>query len=284
MERTERILRLLPENYRAHLEKQGLEDAEELRLRLGHPPTLLLHGREKRVDDLACVSSRELQYVLNRATSDSPYAHENEISGGYVTAPGGIRIGLCGNVRSEGGCWASGGLTSVNIRIPRERIGCADWLIHCPPVSAIVLSPPGGGKTTLLRDWIRILGGQNERVGVCDERGELAGFDGKEFSFSIGEHTDVMTGCAKCRAAMILLRTMDPTVLVMDEITSREDIAACMQAAHCGVRVIAAAHAAGREDLERRGLYKGILTAGIFERIIYIEVSSGHRQYREETI
>ena len=122
------------------------------------------------------------------------------------------------------------------------------------------------------------------RVGVADERGEIAAlFDGVP-QLDVGPRTDVMEGCPKAWGLMTLLRGMNPQVLAVDEITAPEDVAALVSAAGCGVTLLATAHGAGREDLSRRKLYRGLLEEGVFRRLVRIRREAGRRIYEVEVL
>ena len=139
------------------------------------------------------------------------------------------------------------------------------------------------GKTTLLRDLIRLLSDGSARpalrVGVADERGELAGMWNGVPQFDIGRQTDIMDGCPKSVGLLMLLRGMNPQVLSADEITAPEDIEALELASNCGVALVCTAHAAGLEDLRRRPLYRRLLDRGIFGRVVTIRLEEGARRY-----
>ena len=204
--------------------------------------------------------------MLELATEASPYATEESIRQGFVTAAGGVRVGVCGQFRGGGG--GIGTVTSVSVRVPRQILGCAGRWAGQAFVSTLLISPPGGGKTTLLRDYVRLLSDGGARVALCDERGEVAGFCRGEAGFDVGERTDVMTGCPKHQGAM----------------TAPEDVAACAQAANCGVRLLATAHGDGPEDLAARPLYRPLLEQGIFSRAIVIRRQGRERTYREAAL
>ena len=142
----------------------------------------------------------------------------------------------------------------------------------------LIVSPPGAGKTTLLRELVRLLSVRGERVAVADERAEVAG--GLEGGFDLGPRTDVMSGAPKAAAALMLIRSMSPTVLAMDEITAPEDVEAVLSAAGCGVAVLATAHAEGLAGLRRRALYRRLLDEGVFRRFVAVRRRpDGAREY-----
>ena len=154
--------------------------------------------------------------------------------------------------------------------------------------SALILAPPGLGKTTLLRDLVRAVsageGAPPRRVGVADERGEIAAlFDGVP-QLDVGPRTDVMEGCPKAWGLMTLLRGMNPQVLAVDEITAPEDVAALCAAAGCGVTVLATAHGENREDLLRRAVYAPLWERGLFRRLVTIRRGQTGREYVVEEL
>lgn len=284
----ERAVNLLPAGVRnaaLALSDKEKNAAEELRLRIGEVPTVLISDREIDLPMADRVTRRDLQRVLELATGASPYASIEAVKRGYAAAPGGVRVGFCGRFRSgSGGLWALEGVTSAAVRIPREIRGCAASLCLDPFVSSLIVSPPGAGKTTLLRDMVRILSDNGYRVALCDERGEVSACSENGFGFSVGQHTDVLSDLPKSQAALQLIRTMNPQILAMDEITGDEDLAACRSAWGCGVALLATAHGNSREDVIERPALGKLLRSSIFNRLIFITKDGGKRIYREESL
>jgi len=281
-------VKLLPGRLSARLNGMAAsagEQVQEIHLRLGRVPTVLLPEGERALPGGETVSRADLLFVLERACQSSPYAAEESVRRGYICAPGGVRVGLCGRMRpGTQTSWAAGGLTSVNIRIPREVRGCAEGLCGSPFPSTLIISPPGGGKTTLLRDMVRLLSDGGARISLCDERGEVAAMGEDGFGFDVGEHTDVLSDLPKRQAALQLLRTMNPQILAMDEITGGEDASVCLACAGCGVKLLATAHAADLQELRAGALYASLARSGVFERVITIRQSPGGREYREDCL
>ncbi|MBQ2158347.1 MAG: stage III sporulation protein AB [Oscillospiraceae bacterium] len=294
VERFDRAALLLPHNLRERareLKREERTSCEEFRLRLGYPASVVMPEGERSMGGDP-VTKRELGFVLEAATGASVHSASSRLAEGFITAKGGFRVGLCGAVGLSGG--EPGGFTSVSsaaIRISREHKGA------CVPIidsvysggevrSTLIISPPGGGKTTLLRDLVRYISDAagGPRVGLCDERSEIAAFFDGEPTMDVGRRTDVLDGCPKARAVSMLLRSMNPGVIAIDEITAEEDAEAMTRAAHCGVKLIATAHAASRTELAERPIYRALLASGVFEELIVIRKLGGRRSYAREAM
>ena len=180
------------------------------------------------------------------------------------------------------------GLASLNLRIARQFTGLAaqivPWIGDGAPQSVLLLSPPGLGKTTLLREWVRLISDKGYTVAVADERSEIAALADGVPQFDVGRCTDVMEGCDKKQAALMLLKTMSPALLAFDEITAPADVEAVSLCAHCGTAVIASAHAANVDDLRQRPLYRALLELGVFGRAVVITRKGQERCYRMERL
>lgn len=221
------------------------------------------------------VTEAMLREMIDRATGFSSYALQTEASELFLPLEGGGRLGLCGEADKRNGKIC--GLKSVSsavIRIAREKQGIAEsraeQLVHGKEIaSALILSPPGGGKTTFLRDLIRCVSEKGVRVSVADERGEISG--GKEGRLDLGPTTDVLTGCKKAEAIPRLIRVMNPQVLAVDEIAGEDELQAVRYAAFCGIAVFATAHGESVADLMQRPLYRDVICSGAFEWGIILE-------------
>ncbi len=197
----------------------------------------------------------DMASMLEKIFDHSLYAHEDEFSNGFVTLKGGHRVGLCGEVKS-GRIRTLSDITSVNIRLAGEHKGIAeplkDKLIKGTRVmNTLIISPPMCGKTTLLRDIIRMLSSVGIKVGVCDTRGELAAISDGVAYMDIGD-ADVLSGAKKAAGIEMLLRTMSPEVIVCDELSGARDINAVREAAGCGCSIIASAHAENVDELYKK--------------------------------
>lgn len=271
------------------------EQAEELRLRAGHPMTVLLPQGEQTVGKDAVVTQGDLELLCDTVTGYSRYAAAETMARGYITAKGGFRIGLCGTaVMQDGRNTNLRSLSSACIRIAHEIPKLANDL--APQLlrdgafcSTLIIAPPGLGKTTLLRDLVRCLSDGTDavpahRVSLVDERGEVAVMVQGLAQMEIGCHTDVMDGCPKAIAIPMLLRAADPQIIAVDEITQAEDIQAMEEAAHCGVRFVATLHADSAADLQKRPLLRKLHRTRIFEKAICIRITDRHRRYRIEDL
>ena len=267
--------------------------AEEVRLRVGQPLSIVLPPGERMFPGPP-VTSGEIEQMVEIASRASLHAVMDQIRQGYLSLPGGHRLGLCGTVHLQNG--VRKGLrpySGASLRIARQVPGAARNLLTqlCPGgrlASTLIMAPPGAGKTTLLRDLIRMVsdgeGTEPMRVALADERGEVAAlYDGLP-QLDVGSRTDVLEGCPKAEGLMMLLRAMNPQVLAADEITAPEDIHALKQASGCGVLLLATAHGYGREDLERRPLYRSLLEHRLFERLVLIRREGGQRILRTEVL
>lgn len=285
---------LLPPHLRRPAERLCQSDqarAEELRLRAGSAMTVLFPEGEVPVAGMeAPIACRDLELVLEIATHASVHTAQAQLSNGFFTVDGGHRIGICGSGVMQGSQVRNlRQISSLAIRVAREVPGAAHPVLDKlwqdgVLLSTLVVSPPGGGKTTLLRDLIRSIsdgdGCSALRVGVADERGELAAMYNGLPQLAVGSHTDIINACPKEKALLMLLRGLNPQVLAADEITAPEDCAALELAANCGVALLCTAHGTGLEDLNTRPLYRGLLERRIFRRLVVIGRTGQARRYQ----
>lgn len=254
----------------------------ELRLRCGRPARMrLINGDEL---SLERIDAALLRRVLNRLMDNSLYAWEEELRQGYFTTAGGLRVGVCGRMNAmENRCVNLSAISSACIRIPREMRGMGETvaakLFQQGLSSALIVSPPGLGKTTLLRDLARIAANMGFNVAIADERREIAACLEGVPQMDVGSRTDVMDGCPKALSIPLMLRACAPELIVADEIGGDGDAEALRDAARCGVRVLATVHGRDRADVRLRRCSGGLLQEGLFQWCITLGPSVG--QIRE---
>ncbi len=262
----EDLLQLFPMERRMFWKRTAMEaeNIEEIRLRAGRPVVIKRRGREQYLDEKGnftdklelayCAEPAEMEALLLHICSYSLYAFEDELKQGFITAAGGHRIGLAGQVvlNSDDSIRTVKHIYYMNIRVSHQVKGAADKVLHCLYQGEIlkntlIISPPGCGKTTLLRDLVRrISDGIPEHPGLCvglvDERSEIAGSYMGHPQNDVGMRTDVLDACPKAQGMMMLLRSMAPQVIAVDELGGEEDLKALHAASSCGSRIIATLH------------------------------------------
>ncbi len=281
----------------AHLSTVTLESIEEIRFRVNRPVEVKTGASrfflcsEKQINPAYqqdfCLEKRELEEMLYKMLGYSWYAFEEEMRNGYFTIGNGCRVGISGKALVEfGEIRAIKQIYAVNIRISHQVKGCA---CHVMPfivdhqkhiLSTLLLSPPQMGKTTLLRDIVRILGSGYDDIGpmdisLIDERSEIAGAVDGVPQNDVGLCTDVLDGCPKNKGIIIALRSMSPQVIATDEIGKAEDVDAIEEALNSGVSVIATAHAKNIQEALNRPILRSIIEKHFFKRIVILGNSRG---------
>ena len=253
------LMAILPGRIRSAVERAGPEDLWEIRIRQDRPTELVGSRGSIWLNDRA--TGEEIKFCINTASRYSPWTAQT-LARGYLTAPGGHRIGIGGEMTvDQGRVMGVRQTDSLCIRVARDVTGIGKPF-RTLPGAILIIGPPGSGKTTLLRDLVREIS-RSQIVAVVDERGELfpPGVDR-------GASLDVLGLCPKTEGIDMALRTMGPATIAVDEITGEEDARALLKAGWCGVRLVATAHAATAADLRSRPVYRPLWDMKLFEHLL----------------
>ena len=274
------------------------EKLQEIRLRAEKPVILRRMQQEyfltgegqftKEICRARRMNAKEMEQIVQHICNYSVYAYADEIRQGYLTLPGGHRVGVAGQVvlEAEDRIRTIKNIRYLNVRVAHEIKGAAKEVL--PQVyengrfcNTLILSSPGCGKTTLLRDLVREISDGNEWggglfVGVADERSEIAGSYLGVAQNDLGIRTDVLDGCPKAMGMMLLIRSMAPGVIAVDELGSPEDAQAVEKALRCGCHILATVHAENMEELKEKSFMKGLLREKAFRRFIELTKENGN--------
>ncbi|MCK1991466.1 stage III sporulation protein AA [Peribacillus muralis] len=290
----ETILSFLPKTIYEQLQGMTpmmIEKMEELRIRIGRPLEVIIGGEPFFFS--YAVTKTDADQLLNQIGQFSLYTLEEELKRGYITIAGGHRVGLAGKVILENGAVkAIRDISSFNIRVAREKVGVAEpltsYLYNGEWQHTLLIGAPQTGKTTVLRDIARMISSGNEKrgiapqkVGIVDERSEIAGCVHGVPQLEFGTRLDVLDGCPKAEGMMMMIRSMSPDVLVVDEIGRAEDTQAVLEAVNAGIKLMITTHGHTLDEIKKRPFIAEIINQNIFERFIELQrTKTGMRSYK----
>lgn len=274
------------------------DNIEEIRLRINQPLLVLTgkseffltpDGQNGFKERAYLVTKEDLMETMERMTQSSLYAAEDQLRQGFLTLPGGHRVGITGETVTENNQIRSlRHISSLNIRLAGEPSADATDILRRiidfqgSIVHTLLISPPRAGKTTLLRQLIRLISNgvpliklPGQSVGVVDERGELAGMWQGIPAFNLGCRTDILDRCPKVKGLTMLIRSMSPAVIAVDELGSPEDAMILKDAVRCGVRILATAHASSLEESFQRSYLRELLRDRTFQKVVVLSRNKG---------
>ncbi|MEA4816467.1 MAG: stage III sporulation protein AA [Lachnospiraceae bacterium] len=295
MDQREALLMNFPANIRklfSGINENDFKDITEIRLRTGKPLLIIYRGEEVYINkngDLSIsgkgsyiTEQEDVENTVVLISNYSPYAFDEDIKRGFITISGGHRAGLSGKVVTEGGKIKTiSQINGICLRLSHEIKGCADEAIKYilnkgQVLHTMIISPPGCGKTTLLRDIIRqISDDAGKNVSVIDERSEIAGCYMGIPQRDIGQRTDVMDACPKALGMLMVLRSLAPDVIAVDEIGSKDDIFAIGEILNAGIKLIATVHGKDITDVSKKPYLSELVKTGAFERYIVLSKNKG---------
>lgn len=293
IDKKEELIRIFSKDIRNILRQVSadFEEVQEIRMRVQAPLLMIQNNREfyitpegklsRNSEDAFRVSKKDLKETLEYMSDYSLYAFEEELKQGFITIQGGHRIGIAGKTVIDGkGIRSIKFISFLNVRLSHQIRGCADpvlpYLYEKQEIlHTLIVSPPRCGKTTLLRDVIRQISNgtgpeKGMTVGVVDERSEIGACYQGVPQNELGIRTDILDCCPKALGMMMLIRTMSPRVIAVDEIGSREDLEAMEYVMNCGCKLIATVHGNSIDDIRQKPVLRRLVQERWFERYVLL--------------
>ncbi|SDH50798.1 stage III sporulation protein AA [Alteribacillus persepolensis] len=282
------ILALFPEHIQQMLHSAAdWSVIEEIRVRIHSPLEIITQDSVYQLHEQLHISQEDIEYIINQLSEFSMYAFQEELKQGFITTRGGHRVGIGGQVVHENGKVISvKHIRYCNMRIAKDHYGTAGKYVSALYKNGyddtLIIGAPQSGKTTFLRDLARCasegipeLHLSSKKVGIVDERSEIAACYQGIPSFYVGNRTDVLDGCPKAVGMMMMIRSMSPEVMIVDEIGRQEDAEAIMEAVHAGVTVVCSAHGTSIQEVKKRPILKELVEQGTFRHIVTLSRKQG---------
>jgi len=280
---------LLPQSVGSFIEERfNIKDVYEIRIRHNMPIYINVLGRYVPLRNLngsiIYADKKLLDFIISRATDMSLYKYNNQIKNGYISVFGGIRIGIGGEIVLDDKTLVKTikNFSSLTIRLPHEIKGCSndimDYIVDSGGVkNTIIISPPGCGKTTFLRDIAKNLSAEDNvsNILIIDEKFEIASSENGVNQLNVGTKTDILSGATKDFGFYAAIQSMRPDVVITDEIASQKDIQGLKYAINSGVKVVASCHGYNHLDLKRKQGWNSLMEDKIIERYVVLSAREG---------
>ena len=274
------------DTYNLIIKNFNFNDITEIRMRVNQKLIIVIKNKKyflyNENKEYVIVSKLTIDNFIKRACENSIYAYNQNICEGYLTIPGGIRVGICGEVVSEDNKIKTiKNFQAINIRIPHIIKNCSlialDYLVDADIKNTLILSSPGSGKTTFLRDLIYQFSNicPNKNILIADERNEICSMENGKLNLDVGNFCDIYTNCSKKFAFTKGIRSMRPDVIITDELDLENDLSIILEAINCGVNVVATIHAKDIEQLKKKFKFDYVLEHRFFSRFVVLTSDEG---------